>query len=67
MKTQTDLLFTARVQALSDSATHEQGEALVDWIASNYPRHMWGWCANFADHVPGVYNELHMRMGEWGV
>lgn len=66
MKTQTDQLFTARVQALSDSATAEQSAALVSWITRNYPRHMWAWCADFADHVPGVYSELHMRMGEWG-
>lgn len=63
----TDIEFQARVEALGEDASEEQGKRLAQWVVENYGRDFWYWAAQQAVLVPGCYTELTMRCGECGI
>lgn len=62
----TELSLAARIDALGESATPAQAEALISWVVENVAPCEWMSVAESAILVPGVYTELSMRCGECG-
>ena len=60
-------LLEAKIEALGNTATPEQGAALVEWITEHIAQAYWQGAMEAAINIEGVYTELSMRCGEMGM